>query len=410
MHPINADPDLVESQALEIAGAADEIRDAAQKLFALAYGPVQSHAIDAMQANVEQLASVLTDAHVRYEAAGAALSQYAPVLRAAQQEVNEAIVAMSHTDVSGASHQAWEAEAKQTLVGVNPLASQSDRDEASLNLDHAKEYLYQQELAANAAQSKYDSAVADLHQAAMIAAAQIENGIEMSHLNDTFWDHCQRLLNDLHSFMSTLLKALYDILDEVSTALAIVGAAIVAAGVLTGDPVLAGFGAAVLGVSDVLSDVELGVQVLRYLDGDISFGEVMSAVIMTIATMLLTKLGGKLVAKAADSKGLWSHLFTPELAKDDGADDHLIGYIVDEGGDAAEDPLGKFIDDHVQVPVSITRFLEYGQWQVPGRSNDVGLLTPDFSKINVSNIMKDAFAESAACQVHAAVYPANVGV
>lgn len=413
MQHLDADPNYVQAQAIAITTAAAEIQDASRKLFGLGYGEFQSEAVDAFQTNVRQLATTLDDAWARYAAAGHALTTYAPVLRYVQEEIDSAISVVSHADVNGASHQAEIAHLHAITNNLNPFASESDKDEANLVAARAKAHLEQQQAVVANAEASYLLALNDLRAAATIAAHQIENGIEMSSLNDTFWDHVQQVMDDIHTFLTEALAIAHRILSDLSTLLTVVGGVIVLIGILTAQPWVVAAGVGFLKAAGIVSLLDAGVELARYLNGDISFGEMMSTVLVAVASFLFTKLGTTIAAKIGGKMGAEAvdKLF-PAAMKDAEIDagKETIGAAVGQGTGLSQDPLENFINDHVHVPNAVHAYLSHGQWQVPYTSKDVNQLTPDFSNINVQTIMNSAVTDASQTSPLLVTVSASTGV
>jgi hypothetical protein len=396
MRPISGDPDFVAAQAQAILDAAGQIRDASKKLYRLGYGPVRSDAVDSLQVNVRELATVLDDSWTRYENTGEALAAYAPALRDCQQRVNAAISAMGHTDVHSAQAHLTQAEAHQLVVNNNPFASQHDRDEATLAVDHARTALYHQQSAASTAQTNYDSAIADLNAAAQAAANRIELGIEMSQLNDTFGDRWNSFVQHLHDALSKALKYVHELLQKITLVLTIISIVVIVIGFVTGQPeiIAAGLLAGLLlnRAVTVLSLIDLGVQELRFAIGDISFGELVgSAIIAGLQTLTGMKfdsllfdnpVGSKFTASAikfAADRGLNDSLKSLNIALN--GESTLIGGELDAIGRIVEPHLDGFINSITGTPTDVSTMF--------GPSHDVGQLTPDFSHIDVNAIVPD---------------------
>jgi hypothetical protein len=397
MQHLDADPDFVQTQAAAITAAAGEIQDASRQLHTVSAGGFQSLAVDAFETNIQQLTSVLNDAWMRYADTGNALTNYAPVLRRVQEEIDAAIGVVSHTDVNGAAYHAEVTDMQAVTNSLNPFASDSDKDEANLAAARAKAHLEQQLAAVSTAQANYDTAMAELKAAAKVAAQQIENGIEMSRLNDKFWDHVQQVMDDIHKFLTKALALVDRILSDLSTALTIIGAIVVIIGILTLQPEVVAAGLLVLDAATAATVLDTDVKTLQFLNGDISFGDLMSGVIIAIASVLLGKLGGKVVDEVGAKMGAkaFSKLFSKGMQEVDiDSANFAVGTLRDDALDKANDPLARFIDQHVGISGPVNSYLSQGQWQVPYTTKDVGQLSPDFSNISVQNIMNSAMSDA----------------
>lgn len=390
MRPISGDPDFVAAQAQAILDAAGHIRDASKKLYSLGYGAVRSDAVDSLQVNVRELATVLDDSWTRYENTGEALAAYAPILRDCQQRVNAAISAMGHTDVHSAQAHLTQAEAHQLLVDHNPLASQHDRDEAIVAVDHARNALYHQQSAASTAQTNYDSAIADLNAAAQAAASRIELGIEMSQLNDTFGDRWNSFIQHLHDALSKALKFVHELLQKLTLVLTIISIVVIVIGFVTGQPELVLAGVWLNRAVTVLSLLDLAVQEMRFTIGDISFGELVgSAIIAGLQTLSGMKLDGALFDGPITSEFTSSAI---KFAADTGFGDSLKSLNIALQGESALvggelDAIGRIVEPHLDGFINSITGTPLDVSTMFGPSHDVGQLTPDFSHIDVNAIV-----------------------
>ncbi len=410
MQHLIADPDLVQMQAAAITAAATEIHDASRQLATLGGNEFQSKAVDAFRTNVRQLITVLDDAQIRYADTGRALTTYAPVLRQVQEEIDQAIAIVSHADVNGALHQSETAQLHAVTNNLNPFVSESDKDEANLIAAQAKAHLEQQKAAVAMAEAKYESAMNDLQAAANIAASQIENGIEMSHLNDTFDDRVNSVLDKVHNLLSKALLFVHEMLSQLSELVSDVAFVCLLLALLPipyVQEILAGVGGALLVVSAVLNIADLAVQLGRYLIGDVQLGELIGTALIAGASILLADFGGRVAVNALVKYGLKAVEKLPietVVQVVDSGPGQALSLVIDklnkqkDPNQEGTDPLSSFLDNHFLPDSSITQFVK------DGTSQDVGQLTPDFSHVGVYEILRGSgMSRSDSMPVHASV-------
>ncbi|HVV75114.1 MAG TPA: hypothetical protein VHC43_03685 [Mycobacteriales bacterium] len=379
MERIQGRPDFVEEEAGNASATAKVMDDAASKLYSLRDGEMHSEATDAMQTNVGELRDALLKAHYRYSEFGAALTEYAPVLREVMQRVDAAIAKFQASDVSDAQHQATIARLNTIKEETNPFSSPAAREHARQAEHDAANHAAQREQAAREAQHDYDLAIQRLKGAADQAGGRIKGGDVDSGLNDGFWDKAASVIDKIHDALSKALEIIDKILDALSTILAGIGAALLALSVLF--PAIAEITVPLAEIFNAASDgaqaLDLAVKVVRFELGDITFGELMASALLTVAAVLLTPIGGKFTAKlAVKAIGHGDEVFEKYVGSNT---EFIVGRIADH----YEPGLGKLINNIVSVPPEIQIFHELAH-------HDVDQLHPDFSHINLDDIMQNS--------------------
>ncbi|HVT64497.1 MAG TPA: hypothetical protein VHD81_05045 [Mycobacteriales bacterium] len=379
MERIQGRPDFVEEEAGNASATAQVMDDATNKLYSLGYGEMHSEATDAMQTNVQQLREALLRAHDRYSEFSAALTEYAPVLRDVMQRVDAAIAKYQASDVSNAQHQATIARLNTIKEEANPFSSPASREQARQAEHDAANHAALREQAAREAQHEYDLAMQRLKGAADQAGGRIKRGDVDSGLNDGFWDKAASVVDKIHDALSKALEIIDEILDALSTILAGIAVALLALSVVF--PAIAAIAVPlaeiISAVSDGVQALDLAVKVVRFQLGDITFGELMASALLTVAAVLLTPIGGKFTAKlAVKAIGHGDEIFEEAIEKG-------TEFVVGRVGDHYKPGLGKFIDNIVSVPPEIQIFHELAH-------HDVDQLHPDFSHINLDDIMQNS--------------------
>lgn len=335
MDLVKGDPDLVMSEGHDMRVTADALSSAARRLRDVRLN-AESKATDALDCAIEELAKVLADAHERYRPAGEALVAYAPVLRRTMKLVEDARSAADQADPGGADRHADAERAKEVIVQANPFASQHDKDEAARDAQRARAHADSEAQAEASARAQYETAMSELHTAARAAAAQIEMGIDASGLNDRFKDRMDSIIEYVDKAIGAILEAIHKLLDFVALALAGLALALAVLGVTAPIALL------VHALAQLVSLADLVVQTVRFARDEISLGEFLVSILLTLAGVLM--LGGSGTAKTAFKIGSKAH--TKEVLKKFG------GVAQASAQSAADDPAGAWLESLWAPPCS----------------------------------------------------------
>lgn len=297
LKPLPGDPATVANEGRKMTEAAERMRRAAVTLRQLAdRNEYRSDAVDALRSNADDVATVITKAAVRYEGAGHALREYAPVLEAAQRQADVAIAKLGTADVGAARAAVHRAE----LDPWEQLTlSEEEKSQRDVELANAKAELAEQKRVEAEALALYADAEADVARAATAAAAKIQDANDRSDLNDSFWDNWQGFVDE---YLNPALELLSKILDVISDILGVIAL------ILAFIPGLQPLAALLGGISLALKAITLLITVLQALMGKKSWGDVLSkAIEVAIAVVLkgaskLRALKGALAGKALVNK------------------------------------------------------------------------------------------------------------
>ncbi|WGX98375.1 hypothetical protein [Nocardioides sp. L-11A] len=411
MSPLPGDPHTVAVEAGRMVDAAERMRNAAKLLTSIGRNhAMRSDAVEELRHSATEVATVMTNASVRYQGTGEALVNYAPALDAAQKQAKQAMAQLGSTDVGHAQ----QAVDRATLdPWEHATLSADEKSQRAVELANAKTQLAEQQRAAADAWVLYEDAKRDLEAAAQTAMRAIDTANDTSRLNDTPMDDWNGFID---KYVAPVLEALAVVADLLGDILGMI-AAIMA--IIPG----------LQGVAAVLGAVAIGLKVAAFLAtfalamlGKKSWGDVVKAGIK-LAISIVTKgakgpmspiqrlLGEKpgdlvktglafgfkygtstrehpgneygvdlyqAVTEPGYRDGLTSGDYAAELFTV-GMDP--VGYAVDEATDA----LGGMVDDlDAPAPLDIS-----GQATV-----DVTPLQADFRSVDLDRIMAQNFGSS----------------
>ena len=216
--PVPGCPDTVENHARTYRDTAEHLENAARRLSRLGDScHTKSDAVTKLMEKSAEVGTKLDRIACRYEEAGSALTIYAPVLRESQRKSmdawNQASAASENLDRLRHQRndvvQRWRSSAggPESDAGFQSELNQvqTQQSQASGSLTAAKNLLVQ--------------AICERDTAANAAADRIEQGVESSGVNDSFWDKLDEAWRNFNKFMEEWGWVLDGLLIALSIAL-----------------------------------------------------------------------------------------------------------------------------------------------------------------------------------------------
>lgn len=274
MIPLPGDPDVLEAYVAKYRETAQAIQDASRQLTGLANSDLfVSQAVNQLNV-VAKDSSVDTAAlYTRYKGGSKAVSDYAPLLRAAQARARAAITAF---EIASEDIQAWTYRRDDYVERAREPGP--DQGEWATRAAVAEDEIRQLEGNQSYAIGEYDGAVADRDEAAVFAMSQLKSTSDLSKLNDNGLNHLGSFLKDAYKWMQEKLAPILKILKDVAKQLA----------------EIAGFLALIFAVLSIIAPF------LLPLAAFFATAATVLTVIAAVAVLLLAVLG----------KGSWKEAFT----------------------------------------------------------------------------------------------------
>ncbi|MEI2809334.1 MAG: hypothetical protein V9F00_03755 [Nocardioides sp.] len=439
--PIPGDPDRVASGAREMQEAARIMSKAAAELRQIAdSASYRSQAIDEFRGHAGELATTLTKASMRYSKSGDALAEYAPKLRAGQEDARDAIRTACSVDVGGAAQRVehYREEAQQSR-------SLQDHEEVQRNLTQlsiAQDDLRDQQATLKAAAAQYAAAVRAVQDAAANAADRIKDAEEVSQLNDNLMDDLEGLKEKyikplwdamnakIRELLVPFLKIFSELMDVIADTLSTIALTLAVIAVLLAVPlpgIAAIFGSVAIvvgllavGVSTVSLISKLGLTLLGAMTPSELFWD---GLLVGLSVLIKIPMGRKLVKglkKAGYSKGQreyvqsamdeaagkgldWVSEFPRDFIANSSAPLDLSGSLwsaFDDGTSDVTTGVLQAVDSEVTLVHEAAQIsagtLGFTIDNLPPDAmgpahQDVGALVTDFSQVNVDQILQDAF-------------------
>ena len=438
--PIPGDPDRVASGAREMQEAARIMSKAAAELRQIAdSASYRSQAIDEFRGHAGELATTLTKASMRYSKSGDALAEYAPKLRAGQEDARDAIRTACSVDVGGAAQRVehYREEAQQSR-------SLQDHEEVQRNLTQlsiAQDDLRDQQATLKAAAAQYAAAVRAVQDAAANAADRIKDAEEVSQLNDNLMDDLEGLKERyidplaatvkefLVEVLKPILREIDAKLDEVlgwvsliASVLTVAGALVFIIGAVSANPFLLALGGGMLMVGRgfaalalVGSFVSISIKLLRTMLGNMSFQQLAVNAIGLGLSLLMRGPAKKIVLgrvqPVVDSSPRGLSSIASRFLFERGARSQIAyggGQSVSELGglvlDISEGSAESLFSASGTSSLSVVQLWDGVDAQIDagidsgfgglseGTHVDVGAISADFSEVNLDQIVAEAFA------------------
>lgn len=287
--PTPGDPDRVLAAASEFGRTATSLGEAASNLRRLDSSTMCSEAVDKVVAKSRDVAAQLELVKVRYDEASAALQEYEPYLRRAQQEAEAAA-----SEAAAARDEARRAAdaANQHRYGVMAAPDDAQRTEYLDAYNREVSRHREAQDGVRQARQRLQLAIDERDKAGHHAADRIEGVVRDSLLNDSVVDRFKDLMDDVMKWLDET-----QILDKISSVMGTASTVLLVAGricALVPIPVVSAIGGGMIvagqiaGVVSIVAALGSGV-VKGYRTGD------WRPLAFTAAAALLPKVAGKVL-------------------------------------------------------------------------------------------------------------------
>ncbi len=293
---IPGDPDQVLAAVREFSATATSLGEAADNLRRLESPDTCSEAVSAWLVKARTAAAQLELVKVRYEVTAAALRDYEPHLRQAQENAQAAV-----GDAEAARAEGNRAAAAANQAREAMMWSTDETQRGDYLVEYRRELARRDQAAADvsAARWRLQQAIDARDDAANRAADRIEGVVRDSSLNDTFADKFREVADGVTNWLdeTRILERISDVLDVVSTVLFVAGAVIAFVPI---PGIAQGVGATLMTASKITGAIALGAELLDgvvkgYRSGDwSSLGVTVAA---TVAAKAASKFLGPVVGK-----------------------------------------------------------------------------------------------------------------
>lgn len=366
---ITGDPSAITHHTKQMHDVATAMAEAARKLRGLTHDVTYvSAALDKASGNAGDVAKDLDDSAQRYRHTADALDEYAAVLSQAQHDVANANAQAGGLDIGQAQANANRLGREYRTAAHDPGTSAADKDQLHQQWASAEAHLSAQQASLQHFAGIVQQAQSDVDAAAKRAVDKVEDAIKASKLNDNVF---YKIGHDAHAAyedvkkwydknVAPILNALADLAGDIADILSIVG---VVLALIPGLQALAGL---VELVSLGLNLFQFGVKLMDFAMGDLGWGELLSATIGIVITVVTSKVGGRFISnvvkggklgkgvryavkmQSRTQKGQLTHVI--RMIRSGEQHDKEVARILKQGiqWKAGGVELGKDVDDYVR--------------------------------------------------------------